>query len=372
MPSRNILTPLMDSGAGDGDGGGVNKRRRRTIANNGNALSCSSSPGRYAHRPETSSHNAAAYYSAEETERYNATNCQKQYDLTQRCLALAGQSTWGNNAGPLILDVGCGSCLGWRTNAQPDSLKYAAWVGFDVSRAMLLSAQKDNACAKGTLVHADAASQLPLRNNVTLDACVSVSAVQWLANGTGACARLCRQTVNRLKPGAALAWQVYPPTDDAAHELAAAPAQAGCVAGGIVGDLPHATGAVKFFVVGLKGEAASTNTDTPPQCVLCHPHLGGCALWWHWRRGDANAPAPGCAPGDNAACPEGVSRLWDWHVREARRHRRLEARAKDEAALLAMKEESRAILLAEVQKARESRARASCPWWSACYDTFAL
>ena len=308
-----------------------------------------------ADRPETAGLKADDHYDEGEVARYDDANGQKQRDMAERCLAMVGAPD-----GDVVLDVGCGSCLGWPTGR-------CAWIGFDVSRAML-EAAADEGAARGAVARADAAAPLPLRRSLQVDASISVSAVQWLADGSGACARLCRETVERLAPGAALAWQVYPPNDEAAAELERAPADACCAAGGIVGDFPHRTKAVKFFVVGLKraAEGAAGGTDVPPRCVLCYPHRGGCALWWHWRRGTPGWQL-GEAPPDDA--PAGVARLWEWHVREARRHARLEARASDEAALAGMKPESRAALLAVVAHARASRAAGrACPWFAACWE----
>ncbi len=86
-------------------------------------------------------------------------------------LALPGPS--------LILDVGCGSGLSGAILSSPTAHASGphAWVGLDVSPAMLEVALRGD--AEGDLLLADAGQGVPFRAG-SFDAAVSISAVQWL------------------------------------------------------------------------------------------------------------------------------------------------------------------------------------------------
>lgn len=107
----------------------------------------------------------------------------------------------------MLADVGCGSGLSGRELTAAGH----AWVGLDISPAMLQLAASADACA-GRLGLADMAQGLPLRSGA-LDGAVSISAVQWLCGRPGSealLARLFNDLRRCLRPGAKAALQVYP------------------------------------------------------------------------------------------------------------------------------------------------------------------
>lgn len=86
-----------------------------------------------------------------------------------------------------------------------------AWVGLDISPAMLQLAGGNPAC-HGRLALNDMAQGLPLRR-VALDGAISISAVQWLCSNVdshGALARLFASLRSCLRPGAHAVLQFYP------------------------------------------------------------------------------------------------------------------------------------------------------------------
>jgi SAM-dependent methyltransferase len=122
---------------------------------------------------------AAAHYGEDEAARYDNTNEKPQAELATRCAALLGLPP---AAPALLLDAGCGSCLGWRALAALHGGGGGGLfcLGLDVSRPMLLRAAAAGATRHGDLVLCDLAARLPLREGCTYDGALSVSALQWL------------------------------------------------------------------------------------------------------------------------------------------------------------------------------------------------
>ena len=125
-------------------------------------------------RPERQT-TAPLFYNPEEAEKYtrNTRITKIQSELTQRCLELIGLDD--AEAGPqIVLDLGCGSGLSGEILSEHGHL----WTGIDISEDMLhVALGKDT---EGDLVHGDMGQGFNLQPGF-FDACVSVSALQWLS-----------------------------------------------------------------------------------------------------------------------------------------------------------------------------------------------
>jgi 18S rRNA (guanine1575-N7)-methyltransferase len=146
------------------------------------------------------------FYSGKEAERY--TSCKQttrvQAELTTRALLFAGITRHLASRNPLVLDIGCGSGL----SGDILSTEGVAWLGSDISSDMLALANSPAHCymtrpcdrsnveggsggeSPGPslgpglgpclgLLLSDMGQGLPLRPSL-FDACISISAVQWL------------------------------------------------------------------------------------------------------------------------------------------------------------------------------------------------
>jgi len=315
--------------------------------------------------PESSGKDADLHYDEGEASRYDAANARVQEELAGRCCELLGLRC---DAPLLLLDAGCGS--GLSSLELHRRFPRAAWLGLDVSEAMLQRARAAGALdCGGDLVRCDLGRRLPLRAAAVLDGVLSVSALQWLCRAPAESAAddddearelsggnrrhakralerrrklarsgaLCAPSAgagcvgvgdaaspladclsalaSRLLPGGRCALQVYPAGCAQAAEMAAAVrAVAGLARGGLVADLPHRTVVAKRFLLLERGVSGGAVAEPPP-CPLSWPLSGGCALWW----------------GQPAA---GDERLARWHWREAHSLSRLHALSGERAAAL--------------------------------------
>jgi hypothetical protein len=329
---------------------------------------------------------AATHYGAAEAARYDDANGKVQAELACRCAAMLALPP----AQPaLLLDAGCGSCLGWDAlQAQAPSGVFC--LGMDVSRAMLQRASAAGAARHGDLVLCDLAQRLPLRAAAVYDGVLSVSALQWLcrtppeerttadegdeaggdarrpgggnkrhakralerrrklarsgvvvdgafsadaeppesAGDEASPLRACLAALTaRLVPGARLAAQVYPAGRRQAAELEAAVAATTRLRlGGLLADLPHSAPVVKRFLC-LQAAVRTGANDAGSQARLQAPP---CPLSWPLQGGCAlwwRAAAGAGAPGD--AWEERLAR---WHAKEARWQARLAAQPRACAA----------------------------------------
>jgi 18S rRNA (guanine1575-N7)-methyltransferase len=292
---------------------------------------------------------AVEFYAAD-AERYTDANSGIQRELTAAALRLArsngtGASAsadpiWRRNA--LVVDIGCGSGLSGAVLAAEAGLR---WVGLDLSLDML---QLVAPPAKGAVAASDMGHGLPLRPG-SVDAAVSISAVQWLLQGPGSAARMARFFASlhaALRPahgamehpamqGAAMqqlrpacihaALQCYIPTAEAAAALEAAARAAGFDSA-LVTDWPHLTPARKYFLLLSRrgGAAAAAAAESPGgrgsdlvegcACPLGFYVGGTCsAQWLRQRKGGAAAAAQQPAAAEEAAGET------DWELAQRRR-----------------------------------------------------
>mmetsp|Transcript_62233 Transcript_62233/g.140199 ORF Transcript_62233/g.140199 Transcript_62233/m.140199 type:complete len:279 (+) Transcript_62233:75-911(+) len=156
----------------------------------------------------------------------------------------------------LLLDIGCGSGLSGEAISEAGH----AWIGYDISQAMLgIARERDS---EGDLILADA-GQGPRFRPGSFDGAISVSALQWLCN----CDRKGHEPYKRLKvffdrlynclrKGGRAAMQFYPETPGQVEMITSAALRCG-FGGGLVVDYPHSTKAKKHFLViyaGMSGD----------------------------------------------------------------------------------------------------------------------
>ena len=178
----------------------------------------------------------------------------------------------------LVLDIGCGSGL----SGQVLEEKGHVWVGCDVSRDMLQVAHErmeetyetgdggggenqgmndsdedddDNEMpSTGDLMHHDMGTGLPFRP-ATFDACISISALQWLCYSNSASqvpkrrlVRFFSSLYSILKKSARAVLQFYPETAEQAVLISECATAVG-FGGGIVVDYPNSAKAKKHYLV---------------------------------------------------------------------------------------------------------------------------
>jgi 18S rRNA (guanine1575-N7)-methyltransferase len=227
-------------------------------------------------RPELTGH-ASLFYNAKEAKKYDSSSRMVgvQREITERAIELLRLP---QDKPSLILDVGCGSGL----SGQVLEEKGHVWVGCDVSRDMLDVAnerierkresskgQHDEAMnddsddededdreapSSGDLMHHDMGTGLPFRP-ATFDACISISALQWLCYSNSKSQipkrRLIRffsSLYQVLRRGGRAVLQLYPETAEQAILISECAAKVG-FAGGIVVDYPNSAKAKKHYLV---------------------------------------------------------------------------------------------------------------------------
>ncbi|GAB5371862.1 hypothetical protein AAMO2058_001616300 [Amorphochlora amoebiformis] len=154
-----------------------------------------------------------------------------------------------------ILDIGCGSGLSGEVLSEQGH----TWVGLDISRAMLGVAIERE--VMGDLVYSDAGDGLMFRPG-SFDACISISAIQWLCNAD----KRSHVPQKRLKvffnslykcltKGARAVLQFYPENPAQVSMITTAAMRAG-FRGGLVVDFPNSTKAKKYFLCLFAGETS--------------------------------------------------------------------------------------------------------------------
>ena len=196
-------------------------------------------------RPELTGH-ASHFYNEKEARKYHSSSrmINVQREITLRAIELL---LLPPDETSLVLDVGCGSGL----SGQVLEEKGHVWVGCDVSRDMLQVAHErmeetystnngggeENAAmndsddddedekeppSTGDLMHHDMGTGLPFRP-ATFDACISISALQWLCYSNSAkqvpkrrLIRFFSSLYSVLKKSARAVLQFYPETAEQA------------------------------------------------------------------------------------------------------------------------------------------------------------
>ena len=234
-------------------------------------------------RPELTGH-ASLFYNEKEARKYNSSSRMIgiQREITERAIELLRLD---DSRPAMVLDIGCGSGL----SGQVLEEKGHVWVGCDVSRDMLTVAQeridrqKEDVAAgrdgakmmtegsdnensdddddsddvpepTGDLLHHDMGTGLPFRP-ATFDACISISALQWLCYSNSAnqnprrrLTRFFSSLYTVLKRGGRAVLQFYPETAEQAVLISETATRVG-FAGGVVVDYPNSAKAKKHYLV---------------------------------------------------------------------------------------------------------------------------
>jgi 18S rRNA (guanine1575-N7)-methyltransferase len=228
-------------------------------------------------RPELTGH-ASLFYNEKEARKYDSSSRMVgvQREITERAIELLRLDP---DSPALVLDIGCGSGL----SGQVLEEKGHVWIGCDVSRDMLTVAKermdrqaedhrkqrdgmqdnKDNESddddedvleSTGDLMHHDMGSGLPFRP-ATFDACISISALQWLCysnskeqNPRRRLTRFFSSLYNVMKRGGRAVLQFYPETAEQAVLISETATRVG-FAGGVVVDYPNSAKAKKHYLV---------------------------------------------------------------------------------------------------------------------------
>jgi 18S rRNA (guanine1575-N7)-methyltransferase len=254
-------------------------------------------------RPELTGH-ASLFYNEKEARKYDSSSRMVgvQREITERAIELLRLDS---DSPALVLDIGCGSGL----SGQVLEEKGHVWIGCDVSRDMLTVAKErmdrqaadarkqrdgmhdDNESddedndeevleSSGDLMHHDMGTGLPFRP-ATFDACISISALQWLCYSNSA-AQFPKKRLTRffsslytvLKRGGRAVLQFYPETAEQAILISETATRVG-FAGGVVVDYPNSAKAKKHYLVlsfdrscaQKQNVAAAAGTETALQHV---------------------------------------------------------------------------------------------------------
>ncbi len=221
---------------------------------------------------------AAHFYNEKEARKYDSSSRMVgvQREITERAIELLRLD---HSQPAYVLDIGCGSGL----SGQVLEEKGHFWLGCDVSRDMLLVAQErmhnqanddddegesddesmDGASnhnnnrqrkSTGDLMHHDMGTGLPFRP-ATFDACISISALQWLCYSNSAhqnprrrLTRFFSSLYTVLKRGGRAVLQFYPETAEQAVLITECATRVG-FAGGVVVDYPNSAKAKKHYLV---------------------------------------------------------------------------------------------------------------------------
>jgi 18S rRNA (guanine1575-N7)-methyltransferase len=242
-------------------------------------------------RPELTGH-AAHFYNEREARKYDSSSRMMgvQREITVRAIELLRLNEFSsqNNRPAFVLDIGCGSGLSGQVLQEYGHV----WVGCDVSRDMLMVAKErmerqsqdvekkrqkknqmkddddgnDSSCSDdneddaeieastGDLLHHDMGTGLPFRP-ATFDACISVSALQWLCYSNTAqqnpkqrLTRFFSSLYTVLRRGGRAVLQFYPETAEQAILISETATACGFT-GGIVVDYPNSAKAKKHYLV---------------------------------------------------------------------------------------------------------------------------
>eukprot|EP00527_Entomoneis_sp_CCMP2396_P006053 CAMPEP_0198144116 /NCGR_PEP_ID=MMETSP1443-20131203/13261_1 /TAXON_ID=186043 /ORGANISM="Entomoneis sp., Strain CCMP2396" /LENGTH=323 /DNA_ID=CAMNT_0043807461 /DNA_START=67 /DNA_END=1038 /DNA_ORIENTATION=- len=236
-------------------------------------------------RPELTGH-ASLFYNEKEARKYDSSSRMigVQREITERAIELLRLD---DSKPAFVLDVGCGSGL----SGQVLEERGHVWVGCDVSRDMLTMAkervdrqredakaglekkqnaemnimEQDNSddegssvsdveVSSGDLMHHDMGTGLPFRP-ASFDACISISALQWLCYSNSAhqnpkrrLMRFFSSLYTVMKRGGRAVLQFYPETAEQAVLISETATKVGFT-GGVVVDYPNSAKAKKHYLV---------------------------------------------------------------------------------------------------------------------------
>eukprot|EP00980_Cylindrotheca_fusiformis_P026065 scaffold15305_cov126-Cylindrotheca_fusiformis.AAC.3 len=223
-------------------------------------------------RPELTGH-ASLFYNEKEARKYNSSSrmVNVQREITLRAIELL---LLPPDQASFVLDIGCGSGLSGQVLEELGHV----WVGCDISRDMLRVARErmedsfsdgdgdmnqddketdeedDAKQSTGDLLHHDMGTGLPFRP-ATFDACISISALQWLCYSNSASQNPKRRLLRFfshlyaiLKKSARAVLQFYPETAEQAVLISECATAVG-FGGGVVVDYPNSAKAKKHYLV---------------------------------------------------------------------------------------------------------------------------
>jgi len=191
------------------------------------------------------------FYNQDEATKYtsNSRMIEIQNTMTERALELLGLP---EDEPCYLLDVGCGSGLSGEVLTEYGHY----WVGYDISAPMLGVATERE--VEGDLLEHDAGMGNPFRPG-TFDACISISALQWLCNADKKWHNPAKRLhhffstlYSALVRGGKAVFQFYPENPDQL-ELITSQAMRSGFTGGVVVDYPNSTRAKKIFLVLFAG-----------------------------------------------------------------------------------------------------------------------
>lgn len=190
------------------------------------------------------------YYDETEASKYtgNSRIMTIQTTMSERCLELLNFS----DGHKLVLDIGCGSGI----SGDVLSASEHAWVGLDISRAMLdIAVERE---VEGDVLLNDIGQGFGFRAGM-FDGCISVSALQWLCYSDSRDLKAARRLntffsslYRCLRRGARAALQFYPESPEQLELISTAALRCGFT-GGVVVDFPNSTKAKKYFLCVFAG-----------------------------------------------------------------------------------------------------------------------
>lgn len=195
------------------------------------------------------------FYNDHESRKYTTSSRIQniQSEMTHRALELLALSTPS-----LILDIGCGSGLSGEilSSVEPTDRGPHIWIGMDISASMLdVALQRD---VEGDLMLADIGQGVPFRPG-SLDAAISISAIQWLCNAEssdvspqGRLARFFNGLFASLRRGGRAVCQFYPKNEAQRSMISGAAIKAGFGAG-ILEDDPGTKNSKLYLVLTVGG-----------------------------------------------------------------------------------------------------------------------
>ncbi|KAK3260393.1 hypothetical protein CYMTET_30646, partial [Cymbomonas tetramitiformis] len=280
-------------------------------------------------RPEQTGELASRYYDEIGARKYTASGktCSTQEELTLCALELLDLPA---SAVPyLLLDLGSGSGHSGKVLTEQGH----AWIGIDVSEAMLALADSSSSQCCSGLALADLGQGLPLRQQEVFDGAVSISAVQWLCksskerSGWDRLRAFFTSLHASLQADARGVFQVYPDTPADCDMLLQAARDCSFSTAAVLA-FPHRTVNRKYFLCVSKRQSEAQLLVHAPLCPLSFPYRATCASWWY------KTPCRDAAPEARSAIEQSRSfkLLRTEHQRYLRRLLRLLKRCRSQCA----------------------------------------